>query len=110
MVFQQPANGELSAGIAVTGISMITVPETVVVKIRWNSVRRTEIRSGAREETMTRVASKAGPLGRNRVDADSDEGTGSPHDEHMSRADPPGADRLQNRGRAANRDCAEHRP
>ena len=50
-----------TAGITVTGISMITVPETVGVRIRWKSARRTEIRKGTREEMMTSVASKAGP-------------------------------------------------
>ena len=50
-----------TAGITVTGISMMTVPETVGVSTRWNSESRTDIATGTKEETRTRVASSAGP-------------------------------------------------
>ena len=48
-------------GITVTGISMITVPETVGVTMRRNSARRADSRSWKSAETTTRVASIAGP-------------------------------------------------
>ena len=48
-------------GITVTGISMITVPETVGVRIRRSSDNRHAIRNWKRDEITTRVASMAGP-------------------------------------------------
>ena len=48
-------------GMTVTGISMITVPATVGVKIRRIQESRAESRNWHREEAMTRVASSAGP-------------------------------------------------
>ena len=50
-----------TAGITVTGISMMTVPETVGVSTRWNSESRADSMSGTKDETTTRVASSAGP-------------------------------------------------
>ena len=47
--------------ITVTGISMMTVPVTVGVRIRRSSESRAESASGTTEETTTRVASIAGP-------------------------------------------------
>ena len=48
-------------GTTVTGMSMITVPATVGVKIRRNSERRAARANWAREDITTRVASIAGP-------------------------------------------------
>ena len=50
-----------TAGITVTGISMMTVPETVGVSTRWNSESRADSTRGTKDETTTRVASRAGP-------------------------------------------------
>ena len=48
-------------GITVTGISMMTVPATVGVRIRRNSDRRVASANWNSAETTTRVASIAGP-------------------------------------------------
>ena len=48
-------------GMTVTGISMITVPATVGVKIRRIRESRAESANWHSEETMIRVASIAGP-------------------------------------------------
>ena len=48
-------------GMTVTGISMITVPATVGVKMRRNRDRRAASANWNREEITTRVASMAGP-------------------------------------------------
>ena len=45
----------------VTGISMMTVPETVGVRMRRNSARRADRRIWKSAEMATRVASIAGP-------------------------------------------------
>ena len=51
-------------GMTVTGISMITVPATVGVKIRRSHASRAESMNWHSEETMIRVASSAGRLPR----------------------------------------------
>ena len=48
-------------GITVTGISMMTVPATVGVRIRRNRERRAESANWKSDETTTNVASIAGP-------------------------------------------------
>ena len=48
-------------GITVTGISMITVPATVGVRMRRNSESRAESANWNSAETATSVASMAGP-------------------------------------------------
>ena len=50
-----------TAGITVTGISMITVPETDGVRIRWNSDSLAERRIGTNDAIRTRIAISAGP-------------------------------------------------
>ena len=45
-----------------------------------------------------------------RRDADRDEGAGGAHGEHVARADPPDAHRLQNRAHAADQDGGEDCP
>ena len=50
-----------TTGITVTGISMITVPETVGVMIRRNSDSRADSTSWKSAAATTRVASSAGP-------------------------------------------------
>ena len=50
-----------TAGMTVTGISMTTVPETVGVRMRWNSDNRAESRIGTNDATSTRIAISAGP-------------------------------------------------
>ena len=48
-------------GMTVTGISMITVPATVGVKIRRSRESRAESANWKSDETTIRVASSAGP-------------------------------------------------
>ena len=48
-------------GISVTGISMITVPQTVGVRIRRRSDRRVESPNWNSAESVTSVASRPGP-------------------------------------------------
>ena len=48
-------------GMTVTGISMMTVPATVGVRIRRSSESRHASRNWKREEMTTRIASMAGP-------------------------------------------------
>ena len=48
-------------GITVTGISMMTVPATVGVRMRRSSESRHASRNWKREEMTTSVASMAGP-------------------------------------------------
>ena len=48
-------------GMMVTAISMITVPETTGVRIRRSSDSRADRANWNSDETMTRVASSAGP-------------------------------------------------
>ena len=48
-------------GISVAGISMMTVPETVGVRILRNSVSRKESASGTSDAMSTRVASSESP-------------------------------------------------
>ena len=48
-------------GITVTGISMMTVPATVGVRMRRNNERRPASANWNNAETTTRVASMAGP-------------------------------------------------
>ena len=50
-----------TAGSTVSGISMITVPETVGVRTRWNSASRQDSTSGTRAVMTTSVARSAGP-------------------------------------------------
>ena len=50
-----------TAGSTVSEISMITVPETVGVRIRWNSASRQDSTSGTRAVMTTSVASSAAP-------------------------------------------------
>ena len=55
------ANMSKMMGMTVTGISMMTVPATVGVRIRRKKDRFTEMENWPREERATSVASIAGP-------------------------------------------------
>ena len=87
-----------TAGITVTGISMMTVPETVGVSTRWNSESRADRTSGTKDETTDQSREQGRTAGRDGGDADREEGPRGSHHDQMTRADPPGTDRLQNRG------------
>ena len=50
-----------TTGMAVTGTSMSTAPETAGVRIRLNSAIRADSRNWKSAVTATRVASSAGP-------------------------------------------------
>ena len=54
-------NSPKADGINVAGISMMTVPETVGVRILRNSVSRKDIASGTTDAMSTRVASSGRP-------------------------------------------------
>ena len=76
-------------GITVTGVSMMTVPVTVGVRIRRKSASRAENASWKRARATTRVASRAGPAGVEGGDADRDGRPGRSGREEVARTDPP---------------------
>ena len=56
-----PESRPATNGITVNGMSMITVPDTAGVRIRWKRDNLQESRSGTSADTVTSVASRAGP-------------------------------------------------
>ena len=54
-------NWSKTTGMTVTGVSMMTVPVTVGVRIRRNSASRAENANWNRARIRTRMASNAGP-------------------------------------------------
>ena len=97
-------------GMTVTGISMITVPATVGVKIRRSRDSRAESANWPREETTIRGRQQRRPAFGERRHAYRDEGPGGAHEEDVSGADAPDPHRLQHRGQPTDRERREDRP
>ena len=97
-------------GMTVTAISMITVPQTVGVKMRRSRASRADRANCTRAEAATSEASIPGPPSAQRGDADRDERARGAHHQDVARADEADAEGLEHRGDAADREGREGRP
>ena len=97
-------------GVTVTGVSIMTVPVTVGVRIRLNSESRTEKANWKSARTTTRMASRAGPPRGERGDAHRDRRPRCAGREDVAGTETAGPERVKQRSRAAGRDRDEHGP
>lgn len=95
-------------GITVTGISMITVPATVGVRIRRNSERRLARANWNGDNDQ--CGQHGGPAFRDRRDANRDKGPRGPHQEDIAGAEPANPDGLQNCANPTDHDRGKYHP